>query len=118
MKLFVLGIGFSLVFIPLLSDFAHTQPQLSPIETNRLRRDAASTLRFPQKREQLEFYNPPSEPVLTIIPAEPDSYKCTTKTGYTGYSYSIKNDDGTQGTKCISRQENYELLLKQIKKKQ
>lgn len=117
MKLFVLGIGCSLVFIPLLPDLAHTQPQLSPIETNRLRRDAASTLRFPQKREQLEFYNPPSEPVLTIVPADPDSYKCTTKTGYSGYRYSIKNDDGTESVECISRQENYELLLKRMNKK-
>lgn len=115
MSKYILGVGYSLIMIPLCLDLALAQPQLTPMEQNRLRRDAGSTLRFPQKRDQVEFYNPPSKPILTITPATPDTYKCKTKTGYSGYRYSIKNDDGTYRVECISRQENYELLLKNMK---
>lgn len=116
MKTYILGIGFSLIFIPIVQNSAIAQSQLTPTQLNQLRRDAAGVLRFPKKREELEFYDPPSDS-LTIIPADSDSYKCTTKTGYSGFRYSMKNDDGTYRTECISRQENYDLLLKQMNKK-
>ena len=116
MKTYILGIGFGLIFIPAIHNSAIAQPQVTPTQLNQLRRDAAGVLRFPKKREEPEFYDPPDS-TLTIIPADPDSYKCTTKTGYSGFSYSIRNDDGTYRAECISRQENYDLLLKQMNKK-
>lgn len=117
MKVYILAIGFGLLSIPLLHNSALAQPQFTPMELNQIRNAVDPLMKFPEKREEPEFFKPSNKPILTIIPADPDSYKCTTKTGYSGFRYSIKNDDGTYRAECISRQENYDLLLKQMKKK-
>lgn len=117
MRVYFLGIGFSLVFIPALHNSVLAQPQITPTELNQIRRAVGPPLKFPEKLEQPEFFKPSDEPVFTIVPGDPDKHKCTTKTGYSGFRYSIRNDDGTYRAECISRQENYDLLLKQMKKK-
>lgn len=116
MKTYILGIGSSLIFIPVLNNSVLAQPQLTPMKLNQIR-NAVDSVRFPKERDEPVFLKPSDEPPLTIIPADPDLHKCTTKTGYSGFLYGIKDDDGTYQAECISQQENYELIFKQNKKR-